>query len=177
MKANGAPRILVVGGILRMQAALAVTLRNRFVVTTTSTASEGLHRLTESPPDLVILLALGEDDDLAIRAMRAQGAKERHALEVGKARVENDKVGPGSRQPVETFGSGGGRRNDEAAAERNGKGRLHPKDAPDHENPGSSISFHRRAPVIVRLSSIRWCRVPELAEQKVTAGAGHGSLP
>ena len=55
MKANGAPRILVVGGILRMQAALAVTLRNRFVVTTTSSASEGLHRLTGSRPDLVIL--------------------------------------------------------------------------------------------------------------------------
>src|SRR6266480_3259720 len=26
-------------------------------------------------------------------------------------------------------------------------------------------------------SSIRWCRVPELAEQKVTAGAGHGFAP
>jgi YesN/AraC family two-component response regulator len=55
VKANGAPRILVVGGILRMQAALAVTLRKHFVVTTTSTASEGLHRLTGSRPDLVIL--------------------------------------------------------------------------------------------------------------------------
>ena len=55
MKANGAPRILVVGGILSMQAALAVALRNHFVVTTTSTASEGLDRLTGSRPDLVIL--------------------------------------------------------------------------------------------------------------------------
>jgi len=77
-------------------------------------------------PELVILLALGEDDDLAMRAMRAQGAKERHALEVGKARVENDEVGRGLRQPVETFGSGGGRGDDEAVSERNGKGSLHP---------------------------------------------------
>ena len=55
MKANGAPGILIVGGALRMQAALAVTLRKHFVVTTTSTASEGLHRLTGTRPDLVIL--------------------------------------------------------------------------------------------------------------------------
>jgi len=38
-----------------MQAALAVTLRDHCVVTTASTASEGLHRLTGSRPDLVIL--------------------------------------------------------------------------------------------------------------------------
>jgi hypothetical protein len=76
-------------------------------------------------PELAIILALGEDDDLAMRAMRAQGAKERHALEVGKARVENDEVGPGSRQPVETFGSGGGRGDDEVLPKRNGKGSLH----------------------------------------------------
>ena len=55
MKAAGASRILVVGGILRMQAALAVTLRDHCVVTTASTASEGLHRLRGSRPDLVIL--------------------------------------------------------------------------------------------------------------------------
>ena len=54
MKADGA-RILVVGGILRMQAALAVTLRDHCVVTTASTASEGLHRLRGSRPDLVVL--------------------------------------------------------------------------------------------------------------------------
>jgi len=45
----------VVGGILRMQAALAVTLRDHCVVTTASTASEGLHRLRGSRPVLVIL--------------------------------------------------------------------------------------------------------------------------
>jgi AraC-like DNA-binding protein len=55
VKADSAPQILVVGGALSMQAALAVTLRDRFVVTMASTASEGLHRLTGSPPDLVIL--------------------------------------------------------------------------------------------------------------------------
>jgi hypothetical protein len=100
-------------------------------------------------PEPVILLALGEDDDLATRAMRAQGAKERDALKVGQARVENNEVGPGCHQPVETFGSGRGRGDDEAVSERNGKGGLHPENAPDHENPGSSIGFHRRAPVIV----------------------------
>ena len=73
MKANGAPRILVVGGILRMQAALAVTLRKHFVVTTTSTASEGLHRLTGSRPDLVILDSCLPDLKSAtfLRALRA----------------------------------------------------------------------------------------------------------
>src|SRR5213078_259020 len=89
-------------------------------------------------PERVVLLALGEDDDPAIRAMCAQGAKKRRALEVGKARVENDEVGPGSRQAVETFGSGGGRRHNEVLSERNGEGSLHPQDASDHENPGSS---------------------------------------
>jgi len=77
-------------------------------------------------PELVILLALGEENDLAIGAMRAQGAKERDALEVGKARVENDEVGSGPPQPVETFGSGGGRGDDAVVSERNGKGGLHP---------------------------------------------------
>jgi hypothetical protein len=72
-----------------------------------------------------ILLAVGEENDLAMRAMRAQGAKERHALEVGKARVENDKVRRGSRQPVEAFGSGRSHGDDEAVSERNGKSGLH----------------------------------------------------
>jgi len=73
MKANGAPGILIVGGALRMQAALAVTLRKHFVVTTTSTASEGLHRLTGSRPDLVILDSCLPDLKSAtfLRALRA----------------------------------------------------------------------------------------------------------
>ena len=72
MKADGA-RILVVGGILRMQAALAVTLRDHCVVTTASTASEGLHRLTGSRPDLVILDSCLPDLKSAtfLRALRA----------------------------------------------------------------------------------------------------------
>src|SRR6266513_131921 len=73
MKANGAPRILVVGGILRMQAALAVTLRKHLVVTTTSTASEALHRMTGSRHDLVILDSCLPDLKSAtfLRALRA----------------------------------------------------------------------------------------------------------
>jgi len=56
-----------------MQAALAVTLRKHFVVTTTSTASEGLHRLTGSRPDLVILDSCLPDLKSAtfLRALRA----------------------------------------------------------------------------------------------------------
>lgn len=56
-----------------MQAALTVTLGNRFVVTTASTASTGLNRLTAFRPDLVILNASLPDLKSAtfLRAIRA----------------------------------------------------------------------------------------------------------
>lgn len=66
-------KILVLGGSPGLQAALAVTLRSRFVVTTASTASEGLHGLTTSRPDLVVLDSSPHDLDSVtfLRALRA----------------------------------------------------------------------------------------------------------
>jgi YesN/AraC family two-component response regulator len=73
MSAMGTGKILMLGGPRGMQAVLAVTLGDRFVVTTASTASDGLHRLTTSRPDLVILDASLPDlkSVTFLRALRA----------------------------------------------------------------------------------------------------------
>jgi AraC-like DNA-binding protein len=67
------PEILVVGGPRGWRAALAIALQARFIVTTASTAAEGLHRLTAFKPDLVILDASLPDlkSVMFLRALRA----------------------------------------------------------------------------------------------------------
>ncbi len=66
-------RILLVGGDVGLQVALAVTLKAYFLVDTASTASEGLYRLAQSPPELVILeIPLADlDAPSFLRALRA----------------------------------------------------------------------------------------------------------